>query len=430
MTVLNPTRTDELIQLLIPYMTRVSNRQQFVTQALAESPALLDSINYAGDPRQFTTHLVRMCDQFGAVVPGRLALIALLEHLQMQAETDDLPQIERLLAEIHRLEKHASPRQSTRTASREHADHLARHIERHRRFARFTIVMSLVMMMAATGAGVFAAIQIKHANTAQARVVTQVAELDILRGVQLTPVAMMTYLPPTSRFDISETWVPVTQEFDGVRMVFVPAGCFLMGSNAGGYHKRPAHQQCVDESFWIDETEVRQAQFVRMGGVKAQPNSFEGDQRPVENITWYEARDFCKLRGARLPSEVEWEYAARGPESLFYPWGNEFVATNAIYTGNSNGITADVGSRPGGASWVGALDMSGNVSEWVHSFYAPYPYTPLDGRETLVSAVSDGRVLRGGSWNDASANLRAPDRDAGTPHYAYGSWGFRCARSS
>ncbi len=434
MTSLKPTHTDELIRLLTPHMTSVSNRQHFVTQALAEAPTLLQTIHYAGDTQQFTSHLVQLCDQYGSVAPGRPAVVALLEYLRTQPAGDDLTSVEKLLAEIEHTAgayTHTTrPQQSSLSQTWEHADQLARRIEQHRRFARFTIVMALVMIFAATGVGVFAGIQIKHANTAQARVVTQVAELDMLRGVQLTPVAMMTYLPPTSRFDVSEAWVPVTRDFDGVRMVFVPAGCFMMGSNEGGYHKQPAHEQCVDESFWIDETEVRQAEFARFGGVKAQPNSFVGDQRPVESITWYEAQAYCQLRGARLPSEVEWEYAARGPESFSYPWGNDFVTMNATYTGNSNGITADVGRRPGGASWVGALDMSGNVSEWMYSFYAPYPYTPLDGRERLVSAVNDGRVLRGGSWNDSEVNLRAPDRDAGTPHYQYASWGFRCARPS
>lgn len=83
-----------------------------------------------------------------------------------------------------------------------------------------------------------------------------------------------------------------------------------------------------------------------------------GDERPVENITWFEAHTFCELRDTRLPTEAEWEYAARGPDNLNYPWGNEFEEDFVVYQNNSDDQTATVGSRTPGASWVGTLDMS------------------------------------------------------------------------
>lgn len=221
-------------------------------------------------------------------------------------------------------------------------------------------------------------------------------------------------------------WTPVEQDFDGVTMVLVPAGCFMMGSNDGEDREQPVHQQCFNTLFWIDKYEVTQAQFRRLGGIQTNPPSFSGDNRPVERITWFEARDFCELRDARLPTEAEWEYAARGPDSLVYPWGNEFIADNVVYERNSNGRTAEVGSRRGGASWVGALDMSGNVWEWTLFEYRDYLYDSADGREN--TSADSRRVVRGGSWHDDANGLRVTYRGVNDPSFMYVYLGFRCVR--
>lgn len=226
---------------------------------------------------------------------------------------------------------------------------------------------------------------------------------------------------------LNDDWTPVTREFDGVPMALVPVGCFRMGSDTYSV-EQPVHDQCITEPFWIDVTEVTQADFERQGGVKANANGFDGDAKPVEQITWVEARDFCARRGMRLPTEAEWEFAARGVESLSYPWGNTFVEANAVFSGNSGNQTAAVGSRPGGASWVGALDLSGNVWEWVLSEYRGYPYTPDDGRENISS--NENRVVRGGSFGNASDDLRAANRYDRNPTNADVSIGFRCALSA
>src|SRR5690606_13112232 len=225
-------------------------------------------------------------------------------------------------------------------------------------------------------------------------------------------------------------WTPVERDFDGVTMVLVPAGCFMMGSDESQDDEQPVHEQCFEEPFWIDKYEVTQAQFARLGGQKANPNHSTGDNRPVERITWFEARDFCVLRGARLPTEVEWEYAARGPDSLVYPWGNAWNANNVVWLRNSNNQTAAVGSIPAGASWVRALDMSGNVWEWTSSLYEPYPYDASDGREADTGNRADvRRVLRGGSFLNAIANLRGAIRYRYIPNSGNNIRGFRCARS-
>ncbi len=217
-------------------------------------------------------------------------------------------------------------------------------------------------------------------------------------------------------------WTPYSRDFDGIEMVLVPAGCFMMGSNEGVSDEQLVNEQCFDEPFWIGRYEVTNAQYGSSG-------NFSGDQRPRETVNWFDARGFCAVRGMRLPTEREWEYAARGPDNLTYPWGNAWNENNAVWSGNSNSQTADVGSRPAGASWVGALDMTGNVWEWVSSLYLPYD--SQENREADTGTRTDvQRVLRGGSWGDTSVNLRAAFRARLIPDVDYYYSGFRCARSS
>lgn len=236
------------------------------------------------------------------------------------------------------------------------------------------------------------------------------------------PATLITTTPEPTIEPITHNadWVPVEQEFDGVVMVKVPAGCFQMGNEAGRRDEKPVTQVCFNQPFWIDKTEVTNLAYGSSG-------AFIGDLRPRENLTWSEANDFCVMRGARLPSEAEWEYAARGPDNLIYPWGNELIDTNLVFERNSGNQTADVGSKPEGVSWVGALDMAGNVWEWTSSLYKPYPYDPEDGREDLKNS-SDQRVYRGGvgSYIDFAASSAARFRDRIDGR----SWfiGFRCAK--
>jgi formylglycine-generating enzyme required for sulfatase activity len=255
----------------------------------------------------------------------------------------------------------------------------------------------------------------------------------------------------------NDEWTPVTQDFNGVEMALVPAGCFMMGidSEDGISEELPVHEQCFEEPFWIDVTEVTNGQFadflneagnqteggatwldaddedvhIRQSGETWVPLDGSANHPAIE-VAWFGAVAYCEGRGMRLPTEAEWEYAARGPDSLTYPWGNEFVAANAVYESNSGGQSAEVGSRPGGVSWVGAYDMSGNVSEWASSIYEPYPYDGEDGRE--VDGSGDGssdRVLRGGSWTRSTALLPAANRVYVDPDFTYHDLGFRCARS-
>ncbi|KAB2856554.1 MAG: SUMF1/EgtB/PvdO family nonheme iron enzyme, partial [Anaerolineae bacterium] len=120
-------------------------------------------------------------------------------------------------------------------------------------------------------------------------------------------------------------------------------------------------------------------------------------------------------------------YAARGPDRLKYPWGNDFVPEAVVYYENSNKQTAEIGRYPSGASWVGALDMSGNVWEWVSSIYQPYPYQADDGREDLNN-TDDPRARRGGSFSNTLIYLRTTLRSRLNPSEQIKTIGFRCAR--
>jgi formylglycine-generating enzyme required for sulfatase activity len=265
----------------------------------------------------------------------------------------------------------------------------------------------------------------------------------------------------------NDQWTPVIQEFDGVEMALVPTGCFMMGSEDGEDNERPIHEQCFDEPFWIDVTEVTNRQFAAF--LNEAGNQIEGgatwfdasasDERirqsgqtwsaldgfanhPAAEVTWFGAEAYCEGRRARLPTEAEWEYAARGPDGLTYPWGSSFDGNlanfcdiNCANTWRDADIndgyetTSPVGSYPDGASWVGAMDMSGNVWEWVNSIREPYPYDGNDGREVDGSGDdSSSRVMRGGSWDNHPDFLRAAIRDSGIPIDTNLNFAFRCAR--
>lgn len=261
----------------------------------------------------------------------------------------------------------------------------------------------------------------------------------------------------------------------GVVMVYVPAGKFHMGSTASEIEaafrqikktteillkmtfsdELPRHEVTIPHAFWLDLTPVLNDSYVRFvkeggyrtkefwtksgwkwlqaSGIKGPKDigvNFNAPHQPRVGLTWFEAYAYCQWRGGRLPTEAEWEWSARGPESRLYPWGNAFIASNVIYGGNSESQPAEVseGVRRLGQSWVGALDMSGNVWEWVNSLYMPYPYQANDGRENTEDQIT-GRMLRGGSWWDQEAILlRSTTRVKNTPEGGSVNWGVRCVR--
>jgi serine/threonine-protein kinase len=247
---------------------------------------------------------------------------------------------------------------------------------------------------------------------------------------------------------LGSTWV---RQADDMVMVFVPSGEFEMGSTDGQRDERPVHTVALD-SFWIDSTEVTNGQYQRCveAGVCLLPWHVDSRTRdtyyddsayteyPVVKVGWLDATHYCEWAGVRLPTEAEWEYAARGSEGRIYPWGDdEPDCEKANYWAGDEGCardTAAVGSYPAGVSWCGAYDMAGNVWEWVADIYGEYPTE----RQVNPAGAAAGRyrVLRGGSWFNDAFSMRTANRDrdpAQTP-YAEGrgfySTGFRCARDA
>jgi iron(II)-dependent oxidoreductase len=270
------------------------------------------------------------------------------------------------------------------------------------------------------------------------------------------------------------------------QMVRIPGGAYPVGSHQGREDERPVHQVVLD-SFWVDRYEVTNIQFVTflqdvLAGrdIKligdAAPGTADArviqgadavllmeqtsapnrrtlvalndeesrigiqdgrlivrpgfEQHPVNEVTWNGARAFCAWRVARLPTEAEWEAAARGREGRLYPWGNQPpTAERTVFARRSN-ETEPVGSRPTGATPGGIHDLAGNVAEWTSTLYRPYPYRRDDGREDLEARGE--RVTRGGDhvFDSTPEKLRAAFRagfsratDVGHRHI-----GFRCAK--
>jgi formylglycine-generating enzyme required for sulfatase activity len=229
-------------------------------------------------------------------------------------------------------------------------------------------------------------------------------------------------------------------------MVFVPAGNFLMGSLEGeGFdNERPQHKVYLDD-FWIDQTEVTNLQYQKCVGAGActPPLKIASDTRdsyygnnayteyPVVYVDWNQASDYCLWAGRRLLTEAEWEKAARGIDGRLYPWGNQPPASNYLNYNKSTGDTTAVGSYPEGVSPFGALDMAGNVWEWVADWHDEGYYSSQNDWINPVGPSSgETRVMRGGSVVNSRLNIfRSTSRGGGKPSLAYDLTGFRCARS-
>ena len=236
-------------------------------------------------------------------------------------------------------------------------------------------------------------------------------------------------------------------------MVLVPAGEFTMGSEGKAIGEdaaeKPVHTVNL-AAFRIDRNEVTTAQFCRfLNAVKttqdAQGRALLGpvpylpiaqtagawqpkagkEAFPMTTVTWYGAAAYAAWAGKRLPTEAEWEKAARGNDARKFPWGNDMDYSLLRF---GQGAIGTVGAKPAGASPYGCLDMAGNAWEWTSSVFKPYPYVASDGREAADSA--ERRVARGGSWTGEPHIAHAAYRFRPYPAFAHDFLGFRCAQNA
>ena len=209
---------------------------------------------------------------------------------------------------------------------------------------------------------------------------------------------------------------------DGLTYVWIPPGKFLMGCTEGdtecGPHERPAHVVAITKGFWLGQTPVTQQAYRRVTGKNK--SFFKGDTHPVEMVNWPEAKAYCEAVGGRLPTEAEWEYAARAG-SLGVRYGN--VDEIAWHYDNSVFKTHDVAQKKANA--FGLFDMLGNVFQWVADWYGNYPA----GERTDPSGPQSGqlRMVRGGSWDNLAKVARASYRGTSAPADRNYNFGIRCA---
>lgn len=237
-------------------------------------------------------------------------------------------------------------------------------------------------------------------------------------------------------------------QVDDAELVFVPAGEFIMGKEDS------IHPVYLDD-FWIYKQEVTNKMFA--GFLDEIGNQKEGgrvwflvtlvnevhihqsgegwhadvgfEEHPVIYVTWYGARAYCNWAGGRLPTEAEWEKAARGPDGRTFPWGEGIDCSFANFYACSDDETVPVGSFPQGASPYGALDMAGNAWEWVADWFDWNYYQYTQYENPLGPGQGALRVLRGGSWESAPEMLSASFRLSRKPTYPSDRFGFRCVQS-
>ena len=214
-------------------------------------------------------------------------------------------------------------------------------------------------------------------------------------------------------------------------MQWIAGGSFLMGSEQGDGDEKPVHRVELD-GFCLDETPVTVGEYARCSGC-TKPNTGKDcnwgilgrGNHPVNCVDWNQATAYCRLVGKQLPTEAQWEYAARGgARQLEYPWGSEQPQGRACWSRTEG--TCAVGTYPSGAFTL--KDMAGNVWEWLQDWYGPYPRSAT--KNHVHESYGSSRVCRGGSWNyHFPSGLRGSDRIFVTPVSRYNSLGFRCAKA-
>lgn len=277
------------------------------------------------------------------------------------------------------------------------------------------------------------------------------------------------------RVSSNRDWIPQFQLFSRTEMVLVPPGSFMMGSTEGeidtafrlcqesdkqgnrcrrgdSEDQAPRNRQVITDFYLLDKTEVTRIAYEECvsENICSRPEESEystSDKQPINKVTWNQAAQYCEWRGARLPTEAEWEYAAKGPDNLFFPWGNRINGNEANHNDESGKAkyahwtwymqkhndgfadTAPVGSYPQGKSWVGALDMAGNVYEWTATESKPYPYNSTDDKMPSIRS-NNNMVVRGGGFNNSAFGIHTTLRNRPKADTVSDGIGFRCASSN
>ena len=267
-----------------------------------------------------------------------------------------------------------------------------------------------------------------------------------------TETTVQTEAPAAEELEPAAGTIQISQD-DGMPMVYVPAGQFSMGSEDGYEDEQPVHTVYLD-GYWIDQTEVTNAMYAQCvaSGACTVPSDFSSYKRlsyygnsqygdyPVIYVNWYQAKDYCQWAGRELPTEAQWEKAARGPDGRAFPWGeaqpagtlvnfsdrnNDFIwSDDSVDDGFAD--TAPVASYPDGASPYGALDMAGNVFEWVADWYDSSYYSQSPANNPTGPLSGKYRVRRGGSWDLNVNHIRTANRHWDHPETST-NLGFRCA---
>jgi formylglycine-generating enzyme required for sulfatase activity len=280
------------------------------------------------------------------------------------------------------------------------------------------------------------------------------------------PTQTLIPTPPPTQLATSTPGPGATRiaDKDGMVMLYVPAGEFLMGSadsdKDADSNEKPQHKVYLD-AYWIDQTEVTNsmfARFVSARGYKTDAEklgsgyTFSGttwpdvkgadwqhpggpdtnirglDTFPVVLVSWNDAQAYCEWAVRQLPTEAQWEKAARGTDGRLYPWGNTAPDSNRLNFTSQVGKTTEVGKYPTGASPYGAYDMAGNVWEWVADWYDEKYYGSSPPQNPTGPTSGSSRVLRGGSWFSVAQIVRSAYRGRNTPEDRYNIMGFRCSR--
>lgn len=252
-----------------------------------------------------------------------------------------------------------------------------------------------------------------------------------------TPVMRSTPIPAPAD---PANYLPVYNPVSAMEVVFIPAGDFLMGSTVHDTNRdtneEPQHKVYLD-AFWISKTQVTNAMLtacvsaeVCKYSVKASTNPNYLDplyaSHPVVYVAWDMAQTYCDWTGGRLPTEAEWEKAARGPNGAKYPWGEDQPREKFVNVNNFIGNTTTAGLFPYGKSFYGALDMGGNVREWVSDWYDPNYYQNSSASNPQGPETGEKKVLKGASFSDPIRYTRTANRLSHVPGSPGAVRGFRC----